>query len=61
MGRLEVPHLKDYIQTTLELAREALRRSSDALRLPMTDTFLGRKTQEPFPFPQEEDSEEGGG
>ncbi len=29
--------------------RELVRQWSDLLRQPMPDTFLGRKTQEPFP------------
>ena len=29
--------------------RELVAKSIEALKLPMPDTFLGRKTQEPFP------------
>jgi hypothetical protein len=42
-------HFNDYMQVSLALAREALRKSYDALSLPVPDTFAGRKTQEPFP------------
>ncbi len=38
-----------YFSQTLELTRETLRMSLELLRQPMPDTFLGRKTQEPFP------------
>lgn len=34
--------------------RELAARAAEALRLPRPDTFLGRKTQEPFP--QEKDT-----
>jgi hypothetical protein len=43
------PNFGNYIQVSLALAREALRRSYDALETPAPDTFSGRKTQEPFP------------
>ena len=29
--------------------REALAKAAEVLKLPLPDTFLGRKTQEPFP------------
>ena len=38
----------DYIQVSIALARDALRKSYDLLRTPKPDTFVGRKTQEPF-------------
>jgi len=53
------PNFNDNLQLSVTLAREALRKSSDALRLPVPDTFVGRKTQEPFPQQHEDSSIEG--
>jgi len=33
-----------------DYVRELLERAAEVLRLPAPDTFLGRKTQEPFPW-----------
>jgi hypothetical protein len=50
-------NFNDFIQATLVQAQVALRRSYDALALPVPDTFAGRKTQEPFP--RDDDSPRG--
>ncbi|MGX9431853.1 MULTISPECIES: hypothetical protein [Bradyrhizobium] len=41
--------LEQYFRQTIEQTRELLRQSLELLRQPMPDTFLGHKTQEPFP------------
>jgi hypothetical protein len=45
--------LKDVAAQHLGMIRAALATSRELLKSPMPDTFLGRKTQEPFP-PEEE-------
>ena len=40
----------DYAQET----RETIERSRETLKQPLPDTFLGRKTQEPFPKEDDE-------
>jgi hypothetical protein len=42
--------MKDLVARQLELMREAIARSRELLKdTPRSDTFAGRKTQEPFP------------
>jgi len=45
------PHseYQKWIRAIVARAREATSRSFQILKLPAPDTFLGRKTQEPFP------------
>ncbi|MBO4226659.1 hypothetical protein [Bradyrhizobium neotropicale] len=39
-----------YFCKMIEHTRELLQKSFELLQQPMPDTFLGRKTQEPFPW-----------
>lgn len=39
----------------MKQVRELTKESREALKKPCADTFLGRKTQEPFPQEEEED------
>jgi len=43
-----------YFRQTIELTRQRLRQSLELLRQSVPDTFLGRKTQEPFPKQNDE-------
>lgn len=43
-----------YFRQIIDQSRELLRRSIELLRQPQPDTFLGRKTHEPFPRPDDE-------
>lgn len=42
-----------------EQVRKAIRESLEALTLPRPDTFLGRKTHEPFPSEHDDDVHDG--
>ncbi|SFI16332.1 hypothetical protein [Bradyrhizobium sp. Gha] len=44
-----VRHLAAEIAEQNARIRELIARASEVLKLPKPDTFLGRKTQEPFP------------
>jgi hypothetical protein len=46
--------LKDLAAKQLAMVRDAIARSRELLKFPPPDSFVGRKTQEPFPT--EEDS-----
>jgi hypothetical protein len=41
--------LRDVAAKHLELVRDAIVRSRELLKFPPPDSFVGRKTQEPFP------------
>lgn len=43
----------------MEQIRDAMRESKKALDLPLPDTFLGRRTHEPFPSEQDDASPDG--
>lgn len=43
----------------VERARKAIRESREVLMLPRPDTFLGRRTHEPFPSEQGDDAQDG--
>jgi hypothetical protein len=40
---------EQYLATFVSRLRELIAESREMLREPLPDTFLGRKTQEPFP------------
>lgn len=42
-----------------EIIREAMRKARELLQPPPPDTFLGRKTMEPFPKEEEPDADAG--
>jgi hypothetical protein len=42
--------MKEQDAMQADQAREVIHRALEVLRSPTPDTFLGRKTQEPFPF-----------
>ena len=46
-------------QKHVEQVRDAIRESRRALDLPLPDTFLGRRTHEPFPSEQDDDAQDG--
>jgi len=46
-GHLSISHVTD--KQHIERVRETIKASLEELKLPLPDTFLGRKTQEPFP------------
>ncbi|MCA1545714.1 hypothetical protein I6F36_02660 [Bradyrhizobium sp. BRP19] len=43
----------------VEQVRKAIRESLEVLTLPRPDTFLGRKTHEPFPSEDDDDVQDG--
>ncbi|MGX9431858.1 MULTISPECIES: hypothetical protein [Bradyrhizobium] len=46
--------IERHFRQTIKLTHEQLRQSLELLRQPRPDTFLGRKTQEPFPKQNDE-------
>jgi hypothetical protein len=46
--------LRDIASEHLRQMRDEIARSRELLKGPLPDTFLGRKTQEPFPKEEEE-------
>ena len=43
----------------VEQVRQAIRESLEVLTLPLPDTFLGRRTHEPFPSENDDDVQDG--
>ncbi|WP_448031372.1 hypothetical protein [Bradyrhizobium liaoningense] len=43
----------------VQQVREAIRKARKVLELPQPDTFLGRRTHEPFPSEQADDAQDG--
>lgn len=52
-GRIFRP-LHEYDQRLAEYTREALKQCYELLQRPSPDTFLGRKTHEPFPTDEDQ-------
>jgi len=46
-------HTGEQVASQTERSREITRRSVEMLKEPMPDTFLGRKTHDPFPNEQQ--------